>query len=137
MVAQVLLVLFAIAALLLYVAELFRLHDFFGGRHNHGVQVLLPGVDFPGSWRRLQHLRLDAKASIVNWSHEDYQFDRCVRGRATDRGFGLLSFRRNCWQVVRIRHGVYFGWPGVFGEFPPRDFRSAGMGSDITSAMTM
>ncbi len=32
--AQVLLVLLAISALLLYVAELFRLHDFFGGRHN-------------------------------------------------------------------------------------------------------
>ena len=32
--AQILLVLITIAALLLYVAELFRLHDFFGGRHN-------------------------------------------------------------------------------------------------------
>ena len=32
--AQVLLMLLTISALLLYVAELFRLHDFFGGRHN-------------------------------------------------------------------------------------------------------
>ena len=32
--AQVLLVLLAISGLLLYVAELFRLHDFFGSRHN-------------------------------------------------------------------------------------------------------
>ena len=32
--AQVLLVLLTISAFLLYVAELFRLHDFFGGRHN-------------------------------------------------------------------------------------------------------
>ena len=32
--AQVLLVLLTISALLLYAAELFRLHDFFGGRHN-------------------------------------------------------------------------------------------------------
>ncbi len=32
--AQILLVLLTISALLLYVAELFRLHDFFGGRHN-------------------------------------------------------------------------------------------------------
>ena len=32
--AQVLLILLTLSALLLYVAELFRLHDFFGGRHN-------------------------------------------------------------------------------------------------------
>ena len=123
--AQVLLVLLTISAFLLYAAELFRLHDFFGGRHNtvfkfyYEVWIFFAVIGGYGVyyWMR-RHPVLGRKGTVR-------QRGRSIYSGVVDRGIALLSVCCDGHEIGGERYRVHSQRSEI-----PRKQRNGGPGGD-------